>query len=63
MIVLEQSDGFAVLKGRTEKEWIVAPWWPCSGAAIRKIAPDKLPREFVEEAASFADAELSSGRY
>lgn len=63
MIVMRQEDGFTILHGREEREWVIAPWWPCSGAAIRKIAPDKLPREFVDEAAAFADAELASGRY
>lgn len=63
MIMLEQSDECAVLKGRNENEWIIVPWWPCSAAVIRKIAPDKLPKAFVDEAARFADAELNSGRY
>lgn len=63
MVLLERTDGFAILRGRDESEWVIAPWWPCSGAAIRKVAPDKLPRDFVDECASFADAELSSGRY
>lgn len=57
MITLEMKDGFAILRGRTEAEWVVAPWWPCSAGAIRKVAPDKLPREFVDEAARFAEAE------
>jgi hypothetical protein len=63
VIVMRQEDGFTILHGRKESEWVIAPWWPCSGAAIRKIAPDKLPKEFVEEAACFADTELNSGRY
>lgn len=63
MIVMRQEDGFTVLWGRSENEWIIAPWWPCSAAAIRKVAPDKLPRTFVEEAAAFAESELTSGRY
>jgi hypothetical protein len=55
MITLELDEGFAVLRGRKENEWVIAPWWPCSGAVIRKVAPDKLPRAFVAEAAAFAD--------
>lgn len=55
MITLEQSDGMAILRGRNENEWVVAPWWPCSGGVIRRVAPDKLPKKFVEEAAAFAN--------
>jgi hypothetical protein len=47
------------LRGRTEEEWLVAPWWPCRGEAIHMIAPHKLPREWVEECAQFADDEFS----
>jgi len=61
MITLELDDGMAVLRGRnTELEWVIVPYWPCSGKTVRKMAPDKLPREFVEEAARFADAEYAA---
>jgi hypothetical protein len=59
MIVKREEDGFVILHGRTESEWVIAPWWPCSGAAIRKVAPDKLPRDFVDEAAAFADEQFN----
>jgi hypothetical protein len=59
MIVMRQEDGFTILHGRTENEWVIAPWWPCSGAVIRRVAPDKLPKQFVDEAASFADEKFS----
>jgi hypothetical protein len=52
----------AILRGRGEDEWVVAPWWPCSGKTIRKVAPDKLPREFVKEAAAFADEKFQEGQ-
>lgn len=58
MIVKREEDGFVILHGREESEWVIAPFWPCSGAAIRRVAPDKLPRTFVDAAAAFADAEL-----
>lgn len=61
-IRVEQTDGFAVLHGRNKDEWIVAPWWPCSGETIRKVAADKMSRDFVEAAASFSDTEFSKGR-
>jgi hypothetical protein len=63
LVVLEQAAyvWVTILRGRTEEEWLVAPWWPCRGEAIRTIAPDKLPRELVEECARFADDEFSRG--
>jgi hypothetical protein len=63
MIILEMDEAMAVLKGSNpDKEWIVLPYWPCSGRTVRKMAPDKLPRAFVEEAARFADAEYQASR-
>jgi hypothetical protein len=60
VVVLERiPDGVTILRGRTEEEWLVAPWWPCSGEAIRTIAPAKLPREWVDECARLADHEFS----
>jgi hypothetical protein len=60
MVVLEKTAyGVTILHGGTEQEWLIAPWWPCSGNTIRTIAPTKLPREWVEECAHFADAEYS----
>jgi hypothetical protein len=60
MVVLEKTAyGVTILRGRIEEEWLIAPWWPCSGDAIRTIAPKNLPREWVEECAHFADAEYS----
>lgn len=53
-----EEDGFVVLRGRSEDEWVIAPWWPCSAATIRTVAPDKLPKAFVDEAAAFAAEEL-----
>jgi hypothetical protein len=55
MIVLRMEDGFAVLHGRNENEWVIAPYWPCSGQAIRKVAASRMPKAFVDEAAAFAD--------
>lgn len=63
MVILTMEYGFALLRGRRECECITAPWWPCSGAALRKVASHKLPKEFVDECARFADSELTSGRY
>lgn len=61
MITVEIDDGMAVLRGRNpDTEWLIVPYWPCSGRTVRKMAPDKLPREFVDEAARFADAEIAS---
>jgi len=61
MIVMQQEDGFTILHGATESEWVIAPWWPCSGSVIRKVAPDKLPKSFVDEAAAFADERYQEG--
>lgn len=64
MITLERDAGMAVLYGRDrDKDWVIVPYWPCSGRTVKKMAPDKLSREFVDEAARFADAEyaLSQG--
>jgi hypothetical protein len=55
MVVMTREGGFAVLRGREENEWLIAPFWPCSGRALRKVAPDKLPREWVDECCAFAD--------
>ena len=45
-VVLEKTAyGVTILRGRTEEEWLVVPWWPCSGEAIRTIAPTKLPHK------------------
>jgi hypothetical protein len=34
VVVLERiAYGVTFLRGRTEEEWLVAPWWPCSGEA------------------------------
>lgn len=58
MIVLERDGHHAILYGRDrEKDWVIVPYWPCSGSTVRKMAPPKLSQEFVEEAARFADAE------
>lgn len=63
MIMLELDGGFAVLKGRDpDKDWVIVPYWPCSGKTVRKMSPDKLSREFVDEAASFADAEYQASQ-
>ena len=60
VVVLEKTAyGVTILRGRTKEEWLVVPWWPCSGEAIRTIAPAKLPREWVDECACFADDEFS----
>lgn len=56
MITATMEEGLMVLRGRKEGEWVIAPWWPCSGTIIRRVAPDKLPRKFVDEAAAYADA-------
>lgn len=61
MITLELDESMAVLYGRDrDKDWVVVPYWPCSGRTVRKMAPDKLSREFVDEAAGFADAEYAA---
>lgn len=60
MIVKREEDGFVILHGVQENEWVIAPWWPCSGTAIRKVAPSKLPSAFVDEASAFADAEFQN---
>lgn len=58
MIVLERDGHHAVLYGRDrDKDWVIVPYWPCSGRTVKKMAPAKLSREFVEEAARFADSE------
>jgi hypothetical protein len=58
VVVLEKTAyGVTILHGRTEEEWLVVPWWPCRGETIRTIAPAKLPREWVDECARFADDE------
>lgn len=62
MVVMEQSDGFTILRGREEHEWIIAPWWPCSGKVLRRVAPAKLPAAFVDECAAFADEKFSEER-
>lgn len=58
MVTVEvDPSGMATLRGRDpDKEWVIVPYWPCSGRTVKKMAPDKLPREFVEEASRFADA-------
>ena len=46
MVVLEKTAyGATILRGRTEEEWLIVPWWPCSGQTIRTIASAKLPPE------------------
>lgn len=63
MVRLEKTeDGFAVLHGRDESEWIIVSWWPCSGATVRKMATSKMPKDFVDECARFADAEYAEQR-
>ena len=57
MITKTVEDGFTLLRGSDEIEWMVVPFWPCSAAIIRKAAPSTLPRSFVDEAAAFAQAE------
>ncbi len=58
MVIHAVVDGFHLLTGNDpDKDWVIVPYWPCSSKVVRKMAPDKLSREFVEEAASFADAE------
>lgn len=61
MIVMRQEDGFTILHGEAEDDWIIAPWWPCSGAAIRKVARSKTSKAFVDEAAAFADEKYQMG--
>jgi hypothetical protein len=59
MVVLEKTaSGVTILRGRTEEEWLIAPWWPCSGEAIRTLAPAKLAQEWIDECARFADDEF-----
>jgi hypothetical protein len=61
MVILERHpDNMAVLYGSTNEEWIVLPYWPCSGATVRKIAPDKLPRTWIDECAIFADKAVAN---
>lgn len=60
MITATTVDGFTILTGNDpEKDWVIVPFWPCSGRIVRKMAPDKLSRDFVDEAVSFADAEYA----
>lgn len=61
MITMEHEDGFTILRGREKEDWIIAPWWPCSGRALMKVAPAKLRRAFVQEAAAFADEKFTDG--
>ena len=36
VVVLEKTAyGVTILRGRTKEEWLVVPWWPCSGEANR----------------------------
>ena len=56
MVVLEKTaHEVIIVRGRTQEEWLIVPWWPCSGETIRTIAQAKLPREWVDESARFAD--------
>lgn len=56
MVVLEKTaHEVIIVRGRTQEEWLIVPWWPCSGETIRTIAQAKLPREWVDESDRFAD--------
>jgi hypothetical protein len=58
MVILDIVEGQATLRGRDESEWVEVPLWPCSGRTVRKAAPPTTPRDWLDEAADFADAEL-----
>ena len=59
MIKVEIRAGVTKISGRNKGEWMLVPYWPASGRTIRKLARPTLSEEWIEEAAAFADAELS----
>ena len=64
VVVLEKTAyGVTILRGRTKEEWLVVPWWPCSGEAIRTIATAKLPGEWVDECARLPARSRSTRRH
>ena len=58
MVIKEEEDGFVILRGRESENWIIAPFWPCSGNSLRKVARSKASKDWVDEACRFADAEF-----
>ena len=60
MVIKEENDGMVTLRGRRPDDWIIAPWWPCSATALRKVARDRASKKWVDEACDFADAEFAS---
>ncbi len=60
MVKVEVDEGFGKITGSNENEWLIVPYWPCSGKTVRKMAPGKLPKAWVDEVAAFADAEYAA---
>lgn len=61
MVVMERrAGGGAILRGRKDNERIEILWWPCSGATIRRAAPEGASRKWVDECAQFANDEFAN---
>lgn len=58
MVIVETKSGVTKVRGRRKGEWMLVPYWPCSGRTIRKLARADLSKEWVDEVASFADEQF-----
>jgi hypothetical protein len=44
VVVLEKTAyGVTILRGRTKEEWLVVPWWPCSGGPSARLRRPSCP--------------------
>lgn len=57
MVVVEKKNGIIRLRGRNKGEWMLVPFWPCTGNTVRKLARPGLSKDWVEEVAAFAESE------
>ena len=55
VIVEKQDDGTTILRGRSPRNRVHVPWWPCSEGTIRTAAMRSTSESFIKECAAVAD--------